>query len=330
MDYVEKSLKIYNSIISSKFNELDLNADFIFESFINMFSKNITAKDLVDQYRIEINSVIENNLSIFKNDINLIRQIKQVRYYENSLAVSTSFAIFWIAHNKVNISKRKLSKLVEAVFTGTVGFRLLDIQNDQNKFESQYTILGNFLIHQSEEILIDVFKSHDTFKIINKYIQLFSEVEFLEKQNRWQSCPFDWNKPEKIGFKAAPLFAIFELIFLRAELDHENIDALINGLISWAAAIQMADDITDAYEDLSQGIETLVMSGFYEKYGNSDKINHEFIDDFLDKERILKFYDTTQMLFDNARKNFMNCNDEILTLYNEIQNYRFNNDIELV
>lgn len=329
MNYVEKSLKIYDSIIKSKTIKLDLNADYIYESFINMFSKEISAQDLLVQYRNEINSIIEDNLSNFNTDINLLRQLKEVQYYENSVAISTSFAIFWIAHNKVDISKTELSDLVKAVFIGTVGYRLLDLHNDQNKLESHFSILGYYLIHQYEKTLLEVFNYPSTFEIINKYVSYFSEVEYLEKKHRWAKCPFSWDEPEKIGLKAAPLFAIFELIFLKANLDQDRIDMLIRGLINWAAAIQMADDITDAHEDLSSGIETLVMSGFYHQYPKPDDITPELINNFLDKKRTLKFYDTTQMLFDVARDNFIKCDDEILTLYNEIQNYRFNSDIEI-
>lgn len=329
MDYVEKCLKVYESIINSKLNKIDLSTNYIYESFINMFSKEISAKDLMEQYRCEIHTVIEESISNFQNDINLIRQLKEVHYYENSVAIFTSFAIFWVAHNKVDISTLELSKLVKAVFIGTVGYRLLDLQNDQNKLDSHFSILGNYLVHEYEKVLIEIFKDQKSFNVIHKYVGFFSEVEYLEKKNRWKTCPFSWDEPEKIGLKAAPLFAIFELIFLRAELEQKKIDKLFEGLISWAAAIQMADDITDAYEDLSSGIETLVMSGFYDRHSNLDDIKPEIINDFLNKERILKFYDTTQMLFEVARNNFIECEDEILTLYNEIQNYRFNSAIEL-
>ena len=218
---------------------------------------------------------------------------------------------------------------MKAVFIGTIGYRLLDLHNDQDKLGPQFSILGYYLIHQYEMILMEVFEYSKTFEIINKYVGHFSEVEFLEKKHRWNSCPFSWDEPEKIGLKAAPLFAIFELLFIRSNLEQEKINTLIKGLINWAAAIQMADDITDALEDLSSGTETLVMSGFYENYKNRNDINQEIIDEFLDKDRILKFYDTTQKLFDAARECFVECEDEILILYNEIQNYRFNSDIVL-
>ena len=110
---------------------------------------------------------------------------------------------------------------------------------------------------------MDVFESEKPIKTINKYVGMYTEVEFLEKRNRWKNCPFDWKEPEKIGWKAAPLFSIFELLFRKAEVSKVDIEQKIKGLIYASSALQMADDLMDAVEDLSNGIETLVMSGFF-------------------------------------------------------------------
>ena len=86
----------------------------------------------------------------------------------------------------------------------------------------------------------------------------------------------------------------------------------------------MLDDFSDIEEDLANGSETLIMSGFYEKFGIDMKISQELIQSFLNEERISKFYNTTQSLFDKARKIFTDNEDDIMLLSVEIQNYNFN------
>jgi hypothetical protein len=84
----------------------------------------------------------------------------------------------------------------------------------------------------------------------------------------------------------------------------------------------MADDFMDAVKDLNNGTETLLLSGFYKANGNEKEITIELVDRFLDDEKVLKFYDTTQKFYDSAREIFKA--DDILSLFLELQNFRFN------
>jgi predicted nucleic acid-binding protein len=217
-----------------------------------------------------------------------------------------------------------MDKLVELSFTGAIGYRLLDLHTDSNFIGKEAVFLGNYLISTFEEGLLEIFDSRETMRVFNKHVKLFTEVEYLEKHNIWKPCPFNWNNAKILGQKASPLFSIFEIILLLSKVDRKQADELIEGLTYVTASIQMIDDLSDSAEDLSNGIETLAMSDFYGQYGIDVKDVKESIKKFLTKERLLKIYDTTQQLFQEAREIFTKYDDDMLLLFVEIQNFKLN------
>lgn len=324
MNYVDYCLKLYKSLIDSDSKNYSLSSDEKPLSLIDLISKKYSSDQLRKLYNKEIRVLIDNRLSILKIEDEYKDELKNLSYYFDSVGGFTMSLIFWIEHNKVKLSKEELYKISDAMLIGSIGYRLVDVHNDEGLLGKESSIIGNYFIHNYEEILLDIFRDIETFKIISKNISLYSHVEFLEKRNRWKTCPFNWEEPEKIGLKISPMFSIFEMVLRITEKDEKEIDSLLKGLVYLSAAIQMLDDFTDIDEDLANGIETLVMSGFYEKFGTDIKITHELIKSFLKKERVSKFYNTTQSLFDKARKIFTENEDDIMLLSVEIQNYNFN------
>ena len=217
-----------------------------------------------------------------------------------------------------------MDKLAKSVFTGTIGYRLLDVHTDSRFLGKEAIFLGNYMIRAAEEDFFEVFDPKETMRIFNKHVKSFTEVEYLEKRNMWKPCPFRWENAKILGKKASPLFSIFELILRISNVEQKKIDDLIEGLSLTSAGIQMMDDLSDSLSDLSNGIETISLSGFYEKYGTNVTVTKELIQEFLTKERLLKIYDTSQQLFEKARKIFTNYNDDMLLLFVEIQNFKLN------
>jgi hypothetical protein len=323
MNFVKNVIELYDLLILQK--ELNKNLKSL-SDYMDLINNNLYSSQLKENFISDMNSILETKLTFCKDDLDYARKLKEISWYEDSMAVYSTIIIFWAKYNNAGLTERQLSKLSEAAFIGVIGYKLIDIHNDENMLGKEASIIGNYLIHLYEEILLEIFPYANTINIISKYVCMYTEVEFLEKRNRWKECPFSWEAAERIGWKAAPLFSIFELIFRNAGIDETDIELKIKGLIFASSALQMADDLIDAVEDLSNGIETLVMKGFYKSYGKDKEITAELVDEFLDNEKVLRFYDATQSFYDCAR-NIYNEKDDILSLFLELQNYRFNQTI---
>lgn len=324
MNYVDYCLKLYKSINNPSSEKFSLSSNVKSLSLIDLISQNYSSDQLRKLYNEEIRVLLDNRLSLLKIEDEYTDELKKLSYYYESVGGFTMSLIFWIEHNKVKLSKEELYKISDAMLIGSIGYRLIDVHNDEGLLGKESSIIGNYFIHNYEEILLDIFRDVETFKIISKNISLYSHVEFLEKRNRWKTCPFNWDEPEKVGLKISPMFSIFELVLRIAKKDEKEIDSLLKGLIYFSAAIQMLDDFTDVEEDLTNGIETLVMSGFYKNFGTDIQITRELVQKFLNEERVSRFYNITQSLFDKARNIFTENEDDIMLLSVEIQNYNFN------
>ncbi len=324
MNYGDYCLKLYKSFIDSDSEKYSLSLDSKSFSLVDLVSKKFSDEQIKEQYSKETKSIITDRLSALNIENEYKDELKNLSYYFDSVGRFTMVLIFWFEYNKVKLSKEELYKISEAMLIGSMGYRLIDIHNDEGLLGKESSIIGNYFIHNYEEILLDIFKDPETFKIISKNVGSYSEVEFLEKRNRWKTCPFNWETPEVIGLKISPMYSIFELVLRLTKKDEKEIDSLLKGLVYFSAAIQMLDDFTDIKEDLANGIETIVMSGFFKKFGTDIKITQELIKSFLKEERTLRFYNTTQSLFDQARKIFIENEDDIMLLSVEVQNYNFN------
>ncbi|MBL1213104.1 MAG: hypothetical protein HND52_07095 [Ignavibacteriae bacterium] len=323
MKFLNNVLELYDLLVGQNSNLDKINS---LSGYLKLIDKNLYSAKLKENFKIDMHSILDERLKFCSDDIDYLRKLKDIAYYEDSMAVYSTIIIFWAKYNNAGLTNEELSKLSEATFIGVIGYKLIDIHNDENVLGKEASILGNYLIHIHEEILLDIFKNAYAMKTINKYVGMYAEAEFLEKRNRWKQCPFDWEYPQKIGWKAAPLFAIFELLFLNAAVNEREIEKKIDGLILASAALQMADDFMDSVKDLNNGIETLIMSGFYELHGNEKEITIEMVDQFLEDEKVMRFYDTIQKFYDSAREMF-NGTDDILSLFLELQNYRFNKSL---
>jgi hypothetical protein len=152
---------------------------------------------------------------------------------------------------------------------------------------------------------------------------MYTEVEYLEKKNRWKPSIFSWDNPKDLGCKASPTFIVYESLFRYAGYDENKVSELIEGLLYFSAALQLIDDLADAKQDLSNGYETLVMKGYYNKYGISAEVDEEKINKILDQDRLKLIYRTGQNLFEKARNLIEKHDEYLLQLLVEIQNLNF-------
>ncbi len=82
-----------------------------------------------------INDSIASRLGPIVNDINALRDFDEVKFYENSVSIYACFLLFQIIDNEVNFSDKELELISESMFSGAIGYRLRDLNQD-------YKILG--------------------------------------------------------------------------------------------------------------------------------------------------------------------------------------------
>ena len=328
MDFVDYCTLAYKKLLDSDVKIEISDKSSIFESFFNSISLKLSADELRKKYREGVYKTIDKELGQYKQEVEMLRTLKEVKFYENSISVYSSFIIFWIIENKLKLNKEEIKAFTEAIYSGTIGYRLLDLHQDHNLFGGEIIVLGYRFINLYEELLMKIFPGVNTFKIIKKNAAKYCEVEYVEKTNRWKQCPFEWEQVEILGNKAAPLFTIFELIFKRKKLSATQVKDLLAAFRGLAVCTQLNDDLNDVEEDLLNGFETLVMKGYYKKYGKKD-ITIEKISKHLDQEKSKQFYNTQVRLYNNARNIFMRHNQHLLLLLMELQYYQFNNNITI-
>lgn len=278
----------------------------------------------------QIDKIIDEKFSFYKKDFKKLRKDREVSQYEFSISGYTCLIIYWMWQNKLKVSEEEIYKLIEAILIGMLGYRIIDLQHDQNKNSQHIFYLGRYLIQIHQSIILEIFNDPDANIIINKHIEKYTIVEYLEKKNKWVGCPFSWDKPEMLGYKAAPFFYILELISRKLNKGEEYTANIERGFVALAAAVQMMDDVSDALDDLQNGTESLSMSGFYNQYGAETKITRKLIDDFLTPERTMLIFNTTEKLFDIARKTFTENNDLMFALSIESFNERFHKGVQVI
>ena len=308
---------------TSNIVNLNLSSPMTFETFFTSIHPKFSIEKMKSIYKESITETIEDRLNDFTGSVQDLRSLKDVSYYENSISIYTCFFIFWILENEINISKGNQEKLCEAIFIGTIGYRLLDLNQDHDKIGQEALMLGYYLINLAEELILDIFPSQETSRVVKKYNKMYTRIEYIEKINRWKSCPFSWENALEIGYKAAPVFAIFELLFRLANYDKTKIQSLIKAILNILTTVQMCDDIVDAREDLTNGFETLVMTDFYKTYGVGKEFTDREISNFLNFDRMKKFFETNDSLLQQSRNIFTNHNEYILLLLLELNYFRF-------
>jgi hypothetical protein len=329
MRYISYVHKIYKLISKTDFSKYQMKNPG-FRSFLSSLSSNVSLDEMKNIYREDIYSNFNNELLFFKKDIELMKQIKELKLYEESIATYTGIYFFWVWSNNVNLSNKDLEKITQAIFTGTMGYKLIDIHSDNNFIGQEAIFLGNRLIRLAEKIYSEVFGLENTYHILNKYFAKYCEVEYLEKRNRWKESPFSWNAVELLAYKASPLFSIFEILFRYHKFNEKKVNELVQALIYSSVAIQLMDDFVDMKDDLKNGYETLVTQGFYKKYGTENEITDEMIKEFFTEEKLLNLFNYIENLFEKSREIFTKHEDDILLLVLEFENYSFTSSFEEV
>ncbi len=309
IEFLQKLSDIYKNLEnlhSSSPEDLEVTTKKLFEE--------ISGPEIKNFYILHTDRIIKEKFPYFEDELKALRKEYDISFYEFSISGFACLIIFWIWNNKINLTEKEIYKLIEAILIGTFGYRIIDIQHDLNKNIQYLFYIGRYLIQIHQTLILDIFKDELTKDVMNKYIEKYSVAEFLEKKNKWVGCPFSWDNPEILGYKAAPFFYILELLAIKANRSKEFILNIEKGSIAFAAAMQMMDDTADSKTDLQNGIESLALSGFYKIYGTKKQITDSLIENFLDSERSIKIVKTTDKLFDIARDCFSENDDLIFSL----------------
>jgi hypothetical protein len=329
MEFFDYSLKLFNQIEQTDFSNFSGSSEHPVKGIVSYLSTKITFDKFTELYRKEIDIIIDEHLPMCKDDDEQVNNLKKIYYYDGSVNTYTWMYLFWIWYNKIDISSNDLKFLLKGVFMGMMGFRLIDIYTDDEGPNKDYLFLGNYLIRNFEQIFVDVFGSKETFDVLNYYGLKFNEVEYLEKRNLWKKCPFSWEKSNMLGYKTSPLLSLFDVIFTHFRIDKNKSDALVQGFLNVLAVNQITDDLGDAETDLAVGRETLVMQGFYEKYGTVNSWSKENIAEFLTQEKLMQIYNEIQDLTNNGIALFSKHDDLIFLIFVEMGRQVFLKNFEI-
>lgn len=330
MEFFDYSRKLYKKIEEADFSKLPSTTERPLSAIIPHLLNNYSFDNFTKLYRNEIEIIIDEHLPMCKNDSEKIKKLKSNYYYEGSVNTYSWMFLFWIWFNKIDIPEKDLKLLLRGEFMGMMGYRLLDIYTDNEENNSDYLFLGDYLIRSFEQIFVDVFNTVDTFSEINYYLQKYDEIEYVEKNNLWQKCPFNWANAKILGYKTSPLISLFAVVFKHIKLEDKKIKDIVDGFLNILAINQILDDVGDAASDLSVGRETLVTAGFYKKYGTDNSWTKENIDQFLDQEQLKTIYINVQKLFDNATRQFTKHEDMIFLFFAEVIRFVFLKKFEIV
>lgn len=318
VSFIEHCYEIHHELSNSKSKTFPEA-----KSLPPFFFSKISEEKLQKIYKENIEETINKYIEDFSIEIAEYRKLEDVNFYENSISRYLTFIILWCIEKNINLSKDSLNKICHYVFIGTVGYRLIDLQQDHNILEPKSIYIGLYLINISEELLTEIFPSKDTLSIIKRYSNLYNKIEYKEKQNRWKSCPFSWKNADELGYKAAPIFSIFDLMFKLAAFDEIKNLELLGALNKVVASTQLCDDVSDAFEDLSNGFETLVMSGFYNIHPDRQDINLRTVGEFIDSNRLKIFYEKNMALLNEASKIFSKYDEYLFIFLLEAHKARF-------
>lgn len=182
MEYLNYSHTLFKKIEKTDFSVLSNSTEHPLRTLVPLVLKNFSYEKFTELYRNETDKIIDEYLPVDKNDSEQITKLKSITYYDVSVNTYTWMFLFWIWYNKLEIDTKDLEKLIKAEFMGMMGYRLIDIYTDDEGSNKDYLFLGNYLIRSFEQIFNDVFKTKDTFDILNYYGLKYNEVEYVEKE----------------------------------------------------------------------------------------------------------------------------------------------------
>jgi tetratricopeptide (TPR) repeat protein len=329
MKYITHVRKIYDSILSTKFKQVLIGTTQNFDELNKKLQKKFELNELRNSYTSVLSKAVDQYLPFFKDDFHAFLKIREVSFYYYNISSSTASHLFWIWNNNLELSNEALTDFVDSFFLGVFGYKMIDFQNDNRNSNPELSFVGLYAIKIAEQLLEKILGKEITSPVYLKYAKMYTEIEYLEKKNRWKPSIFSWNESRILGYKASPTYIVYESLFRYAGYQEKKIRELIEGLIHLSAGLQLIDDLADAKQDLANGYETLVMKGYFERFGISSVVTDEKVNEILTQDRLKLIYQTGQELFDKARWATEKHDDYILQLLIEIQNLNFTTLFEI-
>lgn len=323
MNYLECARKIHEKLERTDFQKLIRGISQDYDSVVATLNNEFRFDNLRESYINDIKYTIDRYLYFFKNDLERFFQIDEIKYYLSNIATNNALYLYWLWDKKYNISENALRNLIDSLFLGTFGYKMIDYSADSKTPIPELNLVGFYAIKLAEKLLAESLGSKNTQEPIEKYFKQYVEIEIFEKKNRWKQCPFSWDEAEMLGKKIAPVLTVFESLFNLAGYNEEKISELIKAITYLSSVTQFVDDISDAKYDLSNGYETLVMKGFYEHFGSQAEITDEKMNSFLSQERLKHIYTEGLKLYEKARRILERYDEYIIQFQLELHNLNF-------
>lgn len=329
MNYLQVTRKVYDMLEQTDCNKLLKSWENDYDEFRTFMLEKFGINEIISAYKTFTTPFLEKHLSFNQDILKKFLSSEEIKYYESHMPLRTAFYLFWIWDKQLEISEEKLEKFIESFYIGTFGYKMMDVVGDSKNVNAEMIFIALYAIKAAEDLLSYAFGYENTSLTILKNLKIYANVECFEKKSRWKETPFSWDEAEKLGNKAAPIYMVYETLFRYAKYNEQKINDLMYAFNLTAAALQMVDDLMDAKIDLANGFETLVMSGYYSRFGFEGEIADEKVAAVLNQERLKKIYTTVMEYFTKARTIFEKYDEYIILLSHEMQLFNINKIFEV-
>lgn len=298
----------------------------IFEAYPEFRSSLESSRQWYDQTLHEMMQVLEEELTLLVDkgyaDATFKQQLMQnSEYYLYDMHAFVLQYLLWLYLNDAPFTIRNCTRLTRASVYGTLGYRLLDLNMDEQQHsDPSVQLLSRYLIHEYEYLLLDVFgRTDENITALRRIFNAHTDEEFRQLHCRGKQPCYTPGNLRQMADKAIHLFAPFTLalyFFNRAEKE----PALWNIFRCTFAPIQLIDDLQDVSSDVHHGHYSIFFTKDDLPAGpvTTDDVVQQYPD------RIASLYTEGISLFDEARQ-ICKSEEELIFLLNiEKTRLRFN------
>lgn len=187
-------------------------------------------------------------------DINHWRSLIEKDEYFTDAYPIYAFLVIWMYENHINEPLNRYGDMLRSIMCGIAGYGILDVivDCDQN-FSPIELLTAQYLISQYESGILNVFGVDSVnLSILHSIRSKYLKAEIKEKSLRFQSSPYQWDRPVECGYKAAHLLTPF-MLSLKLIGKESQIEQYFDVFFLFGAVIQIMDDLKDLEDDLKIG-----------------------------------------------------------------------------
>jgi hypothetical protein len=248
----------------------------------------------------------------------------RLQYFKDAYPIF-AFLVIWLAESGLDEYIARFDDILRSAVFGVAGYGILDENVDSNNPSPVEILASQALVCEYEANILNVFGVTPTnLNILHKMRSIFLAAEVKEKNTRWKSSPYTWERPQDCGAKGAHVVTPFMLSLERLGRASQ-IDDYWQVFLLFGAVIQIIDDWSDLEKDLAIGHYSLVTLGVKGLPRAAAKPQALAKSLRADSSRIRETYRTSQEMLDQAYAILARLDDRFLVRLVDITRLRLEN-----